>query len=312
VVLELDSGGGTVTGYGFAAAQLERLKAAGLPLTICVTEVAASGGYMMACTADRLVAGPLAILGSIGVITDIPNVYERLKKEGVVFNTVTAGKYKRQLTPTKQTTDKDLAKTKQDLEDILTLFKGFVKRNRPKLDIDDVATGEIWFGPDALEKKLCDELATVDEVLMGLVQDGHDVFQVTTSAARPTFIDDLGLELDDDATARAGSNYLRAAASAAATAAGAAAGRAVLSGLSANEVGGAALGRGLNGGLQATDGLYLNRFGLDGRRGAADANGAMLGSGYGGGGGGGGGVDDYGYGYGYSDDGSDEGDWPML
>lgn len=87
VVLELDSGGGTVTGYGLAAAQLERIKAKGLHLTVCVGQVAASGGYLMACVADHLVAGPLAVLGSIGVITEIPNVYERLLKEGVIFNT---------------------------------------------------------------------------------------------------------------------------------------------------------------------------------------------------------------------------------
>jgi len=126
------------------------------------------------------VAAPLAILGSIGVITEIPNFYERLTKEGVKFNTITAGKFKRQLTPTKKTTPEDIAKTTQDLEDILVLFKGFIQRNRPSLDVDDVATGEIWFGPDALEKNLCDELKTSDDVLQDLLKDGHEVYSVTT------------------------------------------------------------------------------------------------------------------------------------
>jgi Peptidase family S49/Peptidase family S49 N-terminal len=92
-VVVLQSGGGTVTGYGLAAAQLLRLKVEGqLKLTICVEQVAASGGYMMACCADTIIASPFAVLGSIGVITDIPNVYDRLKHEGIEFQTITAGK----------------------------------------------------------------------------------------------------------------------------------------------------------------------------------------------------------------------------
>lgn len=138
----------------------------------------------MACVANRIVAGPLAVLGSIGVITDIPNVYDRLTKEGIVFNTVTAGKYKRSLTPTKKTTPEDLAKTKEDLEDILKLFKGFVHRNRPQLDIDAVATGETWFGPEAVAVKLCDDIGTIDDVLIAEVDVGKDVFFVTTDKAK--------------------------------------------------------------------------------------------------------------------------------
>ena len=164
VVLVLNTGGGTVTGYGLAAAQLTRLRDAGLKLTVCVEQVAASGGYMMACTADRLVASPFAVLGSIGVISEVPNVYERLKKEGIQFETVTAGKFKRTLTPTKKIDPKDVEKSKADIEDVLTLFKAFVAQQRPSLNIDEVATGETWFGADALERGLCDELKTTDDV----------------------------------------------------------------------------------------------------------------------------------------------------
>jgi signal peptide peptidase SppA len=178
VVLVLNTGGGTVTGYGLAAAQLTRLKDAGIKLTICVEQVAASGGYMMACTADRLVASPFAVLGSIGVISEIPNVYERLKKEGVEFQTVTAGKFKRTLTPTKKIEKADVEKSKADIEDVLTLFKTFVKTQRPKLVIDDVATGETWFGADALKRDLCDELKTTDDVLLELLATGSEIFSV--------------------------------------------------------------------------------------------------------------------------------------
>eukprot|EP00816_Leptocylindrus_hargravesii_P001500 CAMPEP_0196821518 /NCGR_PEP_ID=MMETSP1362-20130617/79544_1 /TAXON_ID=163516 /ORGANISM="Leptocylindrus danicus, Strain CCMP1856" /LENGTH=319 /DNA_ID=CAMNT_0042200725 /DNA_START=1 /DNA_END=960 /DNA_ORIENTATION=- len=179
VLLTLQTGGGTVTGYGLAAAQLGRIKAANIPLTICVEQVAASGGYMMACAADTIVASPFAVLGSIGVISEQPNVYERLKKEGVEFQTVTAGKYKRTLTPFKKATKEDFEKSKSDVEDILVLFKGFVKKNRPKLDIDLVATGETWFGEDALERNLCDKIATKDELISDFISQGHNVYKVT-------------------------------------------------------------------------------------------------------------------------------------
>eukprot|EP00469_Lotharella_globosa_P004874 CAMPEP_0167797890 /NCGR_PEP_ID=MMETSP0111_2-20121227/15950_1 /TAXON_ID=91324 /ORGANISM="Lotharella globosa, Strain CCCM811" /LENGTH=649 /DNA_ID=CAMNT_0007692135 /DNA_START=12 /DNA_END=1961 /DNA_ORIENTATION=+ len=177
-VLILNSGGGTVTGYGLAASQLVRLKQAGLNLTICVEQVAASGGYMMACCADRLVASPFAVLGSIGVISQQPNVYERLNREGVEFLTVTAGKFKRTLTPFKKPTDEDIKKSEEDLEAIWTLFKDFVQQQRPKLDVPAIATGETWFGKDALDRNLVDELKTADDVLLEKIDDGKEIYSV--------------------------------------------------------------------------------------------------------------------------------------
>ena len=178
VVLRLNTGGGTVTGYGLAAAQLMRIKDAGLKLTICVEQVAASGGYMMACVADEIVASPFAVLGSIGVISEQPNVYERLKTEGIEFQTVTAGKFKRTLTPTKKVNKEDLEKSKKDIEAVLVLFKGFVEQNRPSLDIDNVATGETWFGNDALQRNLVDKLKTSDDVLLDLLGAGAEIFSI--------------------------------------------------------------------------------------------------------------------------------------
>ena len=163
VVLVLNTGGGTVTGYGLAAAQLARIKDAGLKLTVCVL---AQWRDMKACVADHLTAAPFAVIGSIGVVTEQPNVYERLRREGVEFATVTAGEYKRTLTPTKQIAQRDKAKLKEDIEQVLVLFKGFVARHRPVLDIDRVATGETWFGPDALALNLVDQLVTADDVLL--------------------------------------------------------------------------------------------------------------------------------------------------
>lgn len=182
-LLVLQSGGGTVTGYGLAAAQLQRFKAKDMKLTVCVEQVAASGGYMMCCTADRIVASPFAVLGSIGVISEIPNAYERLQREGIEFQTITAGKFKRTVTPTKKITREDIKKSEADIAEIFNLFKGFVKSQRPQLDIDSVATGETWFGEDALARGLCDELGTADDVLLDFIDNGYNVYEV---AYKPT------------------------------------------------------------------------------------------------------------------------------
>ena len=177
-LLVLQSGGGTVTGYGLAAAQLQRFKAKNIKLTVCVEQVAASGGYMMCCTADRIVASPFAVLGSIGVISEVPNAYERLQREGIEFATITAGKYKRTVTPTKKVTKEDIKKSTEDINEIFNLFKSFVASQRPMLDIENVATGDTWFGEDALARGLCDELATADDVLLDFVDKGYDLYEV--------------------------------------------------------------------------------------------------------------------------------------
>lgn len=194
VVLQLNSGGGTVTGYGLASAQLQRLRDAGLPLTICVDEVAASGGYMMASVADTIIASPFAVVGSVGVIATIPNFSERLQREGVVVEDVTAGKYKRTMTPYKKPKDEDRHKMKEDIEHVLVLFKGFLKANRPRLNVDAIATGETWQGPDALRLGLVDELRTADAYLSELHSDGHEVLTVTVKPIRPRF----GEAMDED------------------------------------------------------------------------------------------------------------------
>lgn len=178
VLVVLQSGGGTVTGYGLVAAQLLRIKDAGLKLTIAVEQVAASGGYMAACIGDTIVCSPFAVVGSIGVIQEMPNVHERLKREGVEFHEVTAGDWKRVLTPTKEVTERDLKKAKEDIEDIWTLFKDFVAEQRPSLDLNIVATGEVWFGKRAVEVGLCDTIQASDDVLTDFMDRGYDVYQI--------------------------------------------------------------------------------------------------------------------------------------
>lgn len=166
VVLRLESAGGVVHAYGLAASQLSRLSSKKIKLTIAVDKVAASGGYLMACVADKIIAAPFAILGSIGVLSQIPNFNRLLKKHDIDFEQFTAGEYKRTVTMFGENTEKAKRKHKQDINEVHTLFKNFVKSQRDILDVEKVATGEYWHGSQALELKLVDELSTSDDYLL--------------------------------------------------------------------------------------------------------------------------------------------------
>jgi serine protease SohB len=165
VVLRLESGGGLVHSYGLAASQLARIRQAGVPLTVCIDKVAASGGYMMACIGDKIISAPFAVLGSIGVVAQLPNVNRLLRKHDIDVEVLTAGEYKRTLTVFGENTEKGREKFQEDLDVTHQLFKNFVSRYRPQLHIDEVATGEVWLGEAALNKQLVDELLTSDEYL---------------------------------------------------------------------------------------------------------------------------------------------------
>ena len=177
VLLRLESPGGVVHGYGLAAAQLQRLRDAGVKLTVSVDKVAASGGYMMACIGNKIIAAPFAVVGSIGVLAQLPNFHRLLKKNNIDFEQITAGEYKRTLTLFGENTDKGREKFKEDIEGVHQLFKDFVVENRPSLDINKVATGEIWYGKKALEQGLIDAIQTSDDVLLDAAKN-LEVFHV--------------------------------------------------------------------------------------------------------------------------------------
>lgn len=166
VLLRLESGGGVVHGYGLAASQLDRIKQQHIPLTIAVDKIAASGGYMMACIADRILAAPFAIVGSIGVVAQLPNFHKLLKKNHIDVEQFTAGEFKRTVTVFAENTDKGREKFQQELEQTHILFKDFVHKHRPVLEMDKVATGEHWFGYQALTLNLIDQLQTSDDYLV--------------------------------------------------------------------------------------------------------------------------------------------------
>ena len=177
VLLKLESAGGMVHSYGLASSQLDRLRKKNVPLTVCVDKVAASGGYMMACVADKILAAPFAIIGSIGVVAQMPNFNKVLKKHDVEFELLTAGEHKRTLTMFGENTEKGREKFIEELEETHQLFKEYVSTRRPQIDINKIATGEIWYGSRAKDIKLIDDIQTSDEYLVSRIEDA-DVFEV--------------------------------------------------------------------------------------------------------------------------------------
>lgn len=184
VIVRLENHGGVVHEHGLAASQLARIRDAGIPLSVCVDKVAASGGYLMACVADKIYAAPFAILGSIGVLAQIPNFNRLLDSHGVDFEQITAGKYKRTVTMFGENTDEDRAKLKEELEDVHSLFKSAVSKYRPELDLDKVATGEHWYGSRAIELGLADGIKTSDEVLRELCEN-RDLYSLKYKIKQP-------------------------------------------------------------------------------------------------------------------------------
>lgn len=179
VLVRLESPGGSVNGYGLAASQLQRIHDKNIPLTVCIDKVAASGGYLMACVANQILAAPFAIIGSIGVVAQFPNFNRWLKKNDIDVELLTAGEYKRTLTLFGENTPEAREKFKEDLEKIHTQFRNYVLANRSQLDIEKVSTGEHWLATDAYDLRLVDKLITSDEYLSEKMQS-HQAFQITS------------------------------------------------------------------------------------------------------------------------------------
>ena len=184
VILRLNNRGGAVPNHGLAASQLQRLRDKGFHITVCVDEVAGSGGYLMACVAHKILAAPFAILGSIGVLAQIPNFYRFLQKQNVDYEEHFAGEHKRTLTLFGKTTDEKREKLKEQLEEIHIHFKSYIKKYRPKLDLSKTATGEHWLGTKAKELMLVDEIMTSDDYILSLL-DRKKVYQINLKEEEP-------------------------------------------------------------------------------------------------------------------------------
>jgi len=184
VIVRLENHGGMVHEHGLAASQLSRIRDRGIPLVVCVDKVAASGGYLMACVATKIYAAPFAIIGSIGVLAQLPNFNRLLDSHGVDFEQITAGKHKRTVTMFGKNTDKDRAKLKEELEDVHALFKDAIAKYRTELDLEKVATGEYWYGTRSLDLGLADEISTSDELLGEKAAD-RDLYRVEYKIKQP-------------------------------------------------------------------------------------------------------------------------------
>ncbi len=183
VLVRLENSGGIVHEHGLAASQLRRLRDANVKLTVSVDKVAASGGYMMACVAHKIVTAPFAVIGSIGVLAQLPNFHDLLTRHGVEFEQQTAGEYKRTVTMFGKNTEKERTKLREQIEEMHDLFKDFVAKHRPQLDLKQVATGEYWYGTKALELNLVDEIKTSDDYLLA-ARELADIYEVSFSAKK--------------------------------------------------------------------------------------------------------------------------------
>jgi len=198
VVLVLESAGGTVHGYGLAASQLKRIRDRGITLTVSVDKVAASGGYMMACVANNIIAAPFAIIGSVGVLAQLPNFHRLMKKYNIDYEQLSAGEYKRTLTLFGENDDKDREKFQEEIEDTHELFKEFIKDNRAQIDIEKIAPGEHWYGKRALDLQLVDELITSDDYLYTAATDAN-IYEIAQIRKKPVSekLFSLGMKLFD-------------------------------------------------------------------------------------------------------------------
>lgn len=192
VLVKLYSPGGVVDAYGLAAAQLGRLKQKNIPLTVAVDQVAASGGYMMACVADKIVAAPFSVIGSIGVVAEVPNIHRLLKKNDIDVDIMTSGQYKRTVTFLGENTPEGKEKFQEELHQVHDLFKRFVLKHRPQLAIEVVATGETWYGEQALEKQLIDAIGTSDDVILDALEDKQVV--KVTYVVKNSLLERIGLQ----------------------------------------------------------------------------------------------------------------------
>lgn len=179
VLICIESPGGVVHGYGFASSQLVRLRDADLRVTVAIDQVAASGGYLMSCVAHEILAAPFAIVGSIGVVAQLPNFNKVLKKYDVEYKEYTAGEFKRTVSLFGEITPKGEEKFIEQLEETHTLFKQYVSKYRPQLNLQAVATGEYWYGEQALGLGLVDKIKTSDDFVLEKLKEDALILEVT-------------------------------------------------------------------------------------------------------------------------------------
>lgn len=200
VVVVVESPGGGVSEYGMLFAELERMRKCeeNFQLTVVVDTVAASGGYLMSLPAHKILAAPFAMVGSIGVVSFIPNIRELLEANKIKPRTFTAGDFKRTVTLTDEGDEKSAEQYKQQLALIHEQFKQALKKYRPQVELEKVATGEAWLASTTVEKELqlVDGLNTSHALLLEMNQS-FDLVEYSSKAERKTFLKRI-LGCDDE------------------------------------------------------------------------------------------------------------------
>jgi serine protease SohB len=167
VVIRVSSPGGLVMEYGYLYEQTRRLRSAGIPVTAIIDQVGASGGYLMVLPAEKIIVGELSLIGSVGVVSLVINVHDALQRWGVRPFEVTAGEYKRTLSPFSEVTPEKERAFAEELAQIHDAFRHIVTEWRPSVD-EALLNGRAWIGRQAVEAKLADEVGNSNEYLLKL------------------------------------------------------------------------------------------------------------------------------------------------
>lgn len=185
VYIIINSGGGVVNGYGLLASEIERLHYSEIETYALIDQVAASGGYMAACVANHVVAAPFAYIGSIGVVSEMPNFNQILSDNGINIEQHTAGKSKRTVTPLGKITDEDRNEFKKKLERIHRSFINHVSHYRNINDADEnknsiIFSGDYWIAEETVELELglVDEISTSQEFLLDKMKE-YNIIEIT-------------------------------------------------------------------------------------------------------------------------------------
>ncbi|GKY98382.1 hypothetical protein MPSEU_000795800 [Mayamaea pseudoterrestris] len=212
IVVLLESPGGSPSEYAMASQQIIRMRNRGIKVTVCVDKVAASGGYMIACTASpgQLFAAPFSIIGSIGVVGQVVNVRKTLKDWGVDPIIFRAGKDKAPISALGEVTTEGISAVQNIVDNTHRAFKRHVVESRPVLGevIETVATGDIWLGYDAFHHQLIDRIITSDEYISERMNEGARVLRLVRMLParypffRPTIARGVGTRTASSSPAR--------------------------------------------------------------------------------------------------------------
>ena len=201
VALVINSPGGSPVQSSLIGSRIRRLAAEhDVPVYAFVEDVAASGGYWLACAADKIYLDESSIVGSIGVISASFGAHEFLNRQGFERRVYTAGKSKSMLDPFRPENPEDVERLKGSLEQIHEVFKTHVTSRRGgRLASDqDLFTGEIWLGQKAIDVGLADHIGHLVPTMKDMF---GDKVKFRVFGQRRSIAQRFGLSLAQDAIA---------------------------------------------------------------------------------------------------------------